>query len=556
MFFKSSTRVVLLLVIVLLYVPFLNQAFHIDDRIYLEIADNIHLQPFFPYDYKPVFEGVGAADAASHSHLPLTSYYLSFVQLVSGTDAEWVYHTAFLVFPILAAFAFFDLAQRYVRNSLPAAILLVGAPAFSTLGHTLMPDVPLLTFWLLSLSRLLRITSGKGSKLDHIVLPLSVLAAAFISMVTFGLVLLIVAFLLLDRKGAKEASTRYWVLVLLSPLILWVAWYLRAYLHYDRFVLVNTLLHMDKRQALDWTLMGAKVMSFVLNVGGVFLFPLLIWVGVSGRWRTRFALLAFFLAFVPFYFFGLEWAWVHILLFALMLASGILLFWEFLALLGDNSAETRLVVLWFFGILTSCLVLYYAGSVRYTLLALPPAILVLLRCLEHRIQSEYFLRNIVWSGVLLSLFYSVPIAYADYRFAGLYRTAAEQLCSKYGTSENQVWFTGEWGFRYYFEKEGAKMLPRTSNQADVGDIIIKPYIASPWVTLYDGDVYTDLLEQRIADIAFPVRILDFSSHAGFYSTGWGFLPYSYSLGENWEWFNVFRIKKQYSGPLPEAEQHW
>lgn len=100
------------------------------------------------------------------------------------------------------------------------------------------------------------------------------------------------------------------------------------------------------------------------------------------------------------------------------------------------------------------------------------------------------------------------------------------------------------------------MLPRASNQANVGDVIIKPYIASPWVTLYDGDEYTDLLEQKIADEPFPLRILDFSSHAGFYSTGWGFLPYSYSLGENWEWFNVFRIKKQYSGPLPETEQHW
>jgi hypothetical protein len=419
-----------------------------------------------------------------------------------------------------------------------------------------MPDVPLLTFWLLSLSRLLRITSGKGKRLDYIVLPLSVLAAAFISMVTFGLLLLMAACLLLERKGAREASTRYWVLVLLSPMILWVAWYLRAYLHYDRLVLINTLLHMGKREAFDWILMGGKVLSFVLNVGGAFLFPLFIWFGISGRWRTRFALLSFFLTFVPFYFFDLDWAWLHILFFALMLASGLLVFSEFVALLRNNSAEIRLLVLWFLGILVTCLVLYYAGSVRYTLLALPPVVLVLLRSLENRIESEYLLRNIVWAGVITSLLYSVPIAYADYRFAGLYRTTAEELCSKYGTPENQVWFTGEWGFRYYFEKEGGRMLPRASNEANVGDIVIKPYIASPWVTLYDGDEYTDLLEQRIAEEPYPLRILDFSSHAGFYSTGWGFLPYSYSLGENWEWFNVFRIKKPYSGPLPEAEQHW
>ena len=85
---------------------------------------------------------------------------------------------------------------------------------------------------------------------------------------------------------------------------------------------------------------------------------------------------------------------------------------------------------------------------------------------------------------------------------------------------------------------------------------MKPYLATPWVTLFDSDEYLDLLEQRKAEVDSPIRILDFTSHAGFYSSGWGILPFSPSSGEPWEWFNVFRVKKAYTGPIPEPETHW
>jgi len=104
---------------------------------------------------------------------------------------------------------------------------------------------------------------------------------------------------------------------------------------------------------------------------------------------------------------------------------------------------------------------------------------------------------------------------------------------------------------------GGKLLLRNSVEASPGDIIVKPYIASPWVTLYDGDKYTRLLEQREAPQGFPIRILDFFSHAGFYSTGWGILPFSWARsGERWEWINVFEVTKPYDGPIPESEKHW
>jgi len=99
-------------------------------------------------------------------------------------------------------------------------------------------------------------------------------------------------------------------------------------------------------------------------------------------------------------------------------------------------------------------------------------------------------------------------------------------------------------------------MARTDAGAEPGDIIIKPYIASPWVTLYDSDEYTRLIEQVPVEVRLPLRILDFSSHAGFYSSGWGLLPFSWTSGKHWEWFNVYEVTEKYSGTVPESEKHW
>ena len=111
---------------------------------------------------------------------------------------------------------------------------------------------------------------------------------------------------------------------------------------------------------------------------------------------------------------------------------------------------------------------------------------------------------------------------------------------------------GEWGFRYYMDKFGAYPITKTGLDAKVNDLIIKPYTALPWVTLYDGDRYSTLLEKRVIQLPYPVRILDFGSHAGFYSTGWGILPFSLATESRWEWFNVYRVTREFDGEVPEV----
>jgi len=539
--------------------PFINQPFHIDDRIYLEVADNILEKPLYPYDYPAVYEGFKAPDAASHSHLPLTSYYLAAVKAVTGSEQEFVFHLAFLIFPILAAWGMYDLARHFVRFAFAAAALLILSPVFLVLSHTLMTDVPTLALWIVAFSRFFRVMDGSARKIDWVILAASILGAALISVIAIIPVFLFAFAAVVSGRPERLESRRLLSLLLGLPFVVWFLWFMLAYFHYRRFVLVNTFLHMNQRAAFDWFLFGVKALSFGLNLGALFLFPLLAWIALAWGFRLRIALVVFFAAFVPFYTWVSGWGWPHTLLFAVFLSTGVLILGSLIASVRDkafNDPGWRVLLLWFAAVLAGCLILYYSGSARYTLPTLPVVVLLAVRQLERRIEEQYFLRNLLCLAVLLTGAYSLWISLADYRFAQVYPQVASELTAKYARPGRVIWITGEWGFRYYMNRVGARTLLQTSTGPEANDIIIKPYIAMPWVTLYDSGEYTELAEQRYASSDSRVRLLDFGSHAGFYSTGWGLLPYSLKKDERWEWFNVFRVKKSFQGQIPKQTRPW
>ncbi|RPJ87407.1 MAG: hypothetical protein EHM18_01295 [Acidobacteria bacterium] len=539
--------------------PFINQPFHIDDRIYLEVADNILEKPLYPYDYPAVYEGFEAPDAASHSHLPLTSYYLAAVKAVTGSEQAWVFHLAFLIFPILAGWGMYDLARHFVRFPLAAAALLILSPVFLVLSHTLMTDVSMLALWIVAFSRFFGVMDGSARKIDWVILAASVLGAAFISVTAIIPVFLFAFAAVVSGRPERRQSRRLLSLLLGLPFVVWFLWFVLAYFHYHRFVLVNTFLHMNQRAAFDWVLFAVKALSFGLNLGALFLFPLLAWIALAWGFRLRIALVVFFAAFVPFYTWVSGWTWPHTLLFTVFLSTGVLIFGSMITSIREKAFADpgwKVLLLWFAAVLTACLVLYYSGSARYTLPALPVVVLLAVRQLERRIEEQYFLRNLLCLGVLLTGAYSLWISLADYRFAQVYPQVASELTAKYARPGRVIWITGEWGFRYYMNRAGARTLLQTRTGPEANDIIIKPYIAMPWVTLYDSGEYTELVEQRYAPSDSRVRLLDFGSHAGFYSTGWGLLPYSLKKDERWEWFNVFRVKKPYQGEIPKQTRPW
>jgi len=572
------------LIVLATYLPFLNQAYHIDDRIYLEIAENIGGKPLYPYDFAALFEGFVAPDAASHSHLPLTSYYLAGIQVLHPRMEEWVVHLAFLIFPLLAVYGFLGIAERFLEHAREATLLFATSTAFIVLSHTLMPDVPFIAFWLVSLRHFFVIAfPGQARRRDWLICGAALLGAGFLSLLSFGLILLYLAYPLILKRFTGETHRQWKGLAALAmlPFLLWFLWYLRGYLHYDRFVLINTFTHMESRSFLSPELLASKALSFVMNAGAVFTLPLLAWWIPASR-STR----AVFLVFpaLPVLVLSGWYGWhpLHSFLFGVFLSAGMLILWSVfqagqnpvLQLIcnvvpalrkepvstGDtepsrlqHTAGQLLLILWTAGMATACLLVFYSGSVRYAFLAAPPVLILLLSQLETRTEIRLQLSRLLGVVALLSLAYSLAISYGDYLFAETYRRSSREICERFSREGNTVFYTGEWGFRFYMDRNGAQPITQTGLDARPGDIIVKPFVALPWTTLYDGDKYTELLEQRIVLLPYPVRIMDFASRAGFYSTGWGRLPFSLSTGEQWEWFNVFRVTRRYEGEIPSPD---
>ena len=118
-----------------LHFPFYDQPFHMDGAVYLKIARQVFLNPYFPQDFPLLFEGVRAKDAASMEHPPFVPYFLAASARITGSFSERALHLAYLVFPLIAVLSTYWLGQRFTSHPGTTAFLLITCPAFYVLSH-------------------------------------------------------------------------------------------------------------------------------------------------------------------------------------------------------------------------------------------------------------------------------------------------------------------------------------------------------------------------------------------------------------------------------------
>src|SRR5215470_6040561 len=98
-----------------LHLPFIGQAFHMDDVLYLDVAQNVYQDPVFPLDLPAAFEGLHY-NFWGHSHPPLNSYLIAALLLFhQRSPSEIFLHSSFLFFPLLVTIAFYFLSSRFIR---------------------------------------------------------------------------------------------------------------------------------------------------------------------------------------------------------------------------------------------------------------------------------------------------------------------------------------------------------------------------------------------------------------------------------------------------------
>jgi hypothetical protein len=304
---------VILAVVLLIRLPFLNQAIQGDEVYYFAAAEHALIDPLHPNHVQYVFLG-DRVDLRGFPHPPLNAWFLALLLAIFGDIHEVPFHAAYLLFSLIAALSMWSLARRFSPHPLWATLLFLAVPAFVINGNSLESDLPFLACWMAAVACFV---AGRRAP--------AAIAMALAALAAFQAVFLtpiLAVYVWLYRRRDRTA----WLLTLVPPATI-LAWEL-----FERLS--------------SGTLPAAVAAGYMSSYG---------WQALSYKLRNAAALT------------------VHacFMIFPALLPGAILLAWK------RRDRETAFLAAWialFFG---GAVVVFFAGSARYLLpMAAPAALLV------------------------------------------------------------------------------------------------------------------------------------------------------------------------------------
>jgi len=536
---RTARDLVLLIALTLaVHLPFIDQAFHLDDVQYLDVARNVFRNPVFPLDLQSVFEGKHVTLWA-HSHPPLNSYVIAGLLLLSNrTPSEKFLHACFMIFPALIAVAFYFLARQFVARPLLATALLTTNPILMVSAHTLMADVPLLAMWLCAVTLFVSgITMNRNSMVYLSAIPLT--AACFYAYQGLGAIPLLGLYAL-SRKRLRSRE----ILILCIPVVMLAGWQFSGYMHRGTIYMSAMFGELGRR---GWwrpeTKIRAAVATFSYLGAIVVPFPFVFWRMLRRR-KGVLIHLALALGILAAYSQAAGYSWPQRVFIFICVAGGIAATgWIFRGLITASpmakvSSDDLFLCLWLAGMLVACLAVFLGGSARYLLPACPVLLLLFLR-IDERLNGS---RSWMFYGSWLTaqLIFGLCLAQADYQFAGAGRREAYDFQRDYLRNHQPFLFNGEWAFRYYMTAIGGEIMAEDTIGLP-GELVVKSRLSLG--RPFDFDRSLEPLQLRTYRIPSPVRLLDLHAHAGFWSDGWGVLPFWFS-DENLDEISIYRVKEK------------
>lgn len=491
----------------LMTLPFVSKAFHIDDAAYIELAEG---GTALDERDRVVFAAEGRPPDAyeAMAHPPLVPSLIAVGARVAGGVREVPQHLLFAAFPVVAAVSLYRLAAHLRPDPLWPALLVVTSPVFVLSGQGLMTDMPMLALSLLSLAAL-----AEGMTRDRLLWTVLSGVAAGLAILTrylaLGLLPLLFALELTQRRRARAAATAAAIAAMIVG-----AWAARDWARHGTVHLLAAGRHYLRYYAGDaFTGHGTalKVLSDTAAVGGALLAPLLVL--AVDRPRAALASLAAggLVSFAnPLRVPELQhYTALQLAALALFLAAGG--FAVILGLAPPRAPARTFLTVWLAGALLSAVLLLPFGASRYTLPAIAPLALL-----------AFGARSGPWGvAVALNIALSVGLSLVDWSHADAYRAFARSF-----HPAGRTWFVGEWGFRHYMRREGHRYLGADDLSPAAGDWIVRAELAG--LHAIDPDLLRRAPVTAVseADSALPLRLLGFAAKAGFYSHAWGLLPYS------------------------------
>ena len=128
---------ILIAALILIRLPFLNQAVTGDDVYYLASAEHAQLDPLHPNHTQYVFQGRDV-DFRGYPHPPLNAWALAALLSIFGDVKEVPFHMAYLTFSVLAVTGMWSLSKRFSPNPFWATALFLAAVSYT---HLTLPTI-------------------------------------------------------------------------------------------------------------------------------------------------------------------------------------------------------------------------------------------------------------------------------------------------------------------------------------------------------------------------------------------------------------------------------
>src|SRR5580692_4619289 len=109
---RRHSWLIVVLFVLALRLPFLNQAIQGDDPYYLYGAEHAQIDPLHPAQARYLFQG-DLVDMRGFPHPPLNSWILAAPLAVLGDVYEKQFHFRYILWSVIAAVATWSLARRF-----------------------------------------------------------------------------------------------------------------------------------------------------------------------------------------------------------------------------------------------------------------------------------------------------------------------------------------------------------------------------------------------------------------------------------------------------------
>jgi 4-amino-4-deoxy-L-arabinose transferase-like glycosyltransferase len=517
---------ILLSAVVLL--PFLGKAFTIDDTLFLKQARHALSDPLHPSAVEMVWSEspwpVRLSQVAPNG--PLMAWLLVPTVLAGGSEV--VAHLLQLVLLAVGIFETALLALRLgadARTAAGASLLLASTPAVLAMAGTAMPDLAAMTLGVSGIERL--VAWRDGARPRDAVLAALLLALAPLARIHSVLLLLLAPFLLGLPRGREDV--RRWMPVVAAPV----------------FTLLAVLVTRDPlgssadlaRSASLFSGFGSiRSNAIAFATHQMLVLPLgLAWILARGR--------SFWISTLPLA--GISAAaaalWLGGESSRLWLAPVTGLGAAVLAGIAADALRQRdrsrmLLAAWL--LLPLPIVVYLHLPPKYLLVSAPAASILAASAIAKRprAQARVLTAGLAAAGVVLG----VAILRADAAFANLGRRAADELIAPQVRNGATVWFNGHWGFQWYAERAGARCLTAKPPQPRRGDFVVSAKNTITSLPLESLSFRRELVAS-VADSSPGGRLLDSERGAGFWSNGWGYLPWVWGSGEL-DRFDLWRVR--------------